>query len=91
MKNLLIKRIVCFLITIILLLACSKNDDANCDCGIIEDIGIVDYFASPEEYYIDIRNSCTNEIENGVKVTFNIYTNNFAGDKLCDITKIRLN
>jgi len=73
-----------------LLLACSKNDDANCDCGIIEDIRI-DYSASTTQYYIDIRNSCTNEIENGVKVTFNIYINNYAGDKLCDITKIRLN
>ena len=61
-----------------MLKACIKNDDANYDFATIEDIEVVYFFASPEEYYVDVRNSLTNDIENGVKETFNIHTNNYA-------------
>ena len=84
------KKLLLFFTTL-LLISCS-SDDEDCDCGIIESQnldcdGVCDRFL----YYADIRNECTNEIENDVQITENIYVNKFVGDRFCNISKNRLN
>lgn len=79
-----------FLFSALLFISYS-GDDVDCDCGIIESKKPHWDIDTEKTYYSDIRNECTNEIENDVQITENIYLNKGAGDRFCNISKNRLN
>ena len=78
------------LLFIPLVLACDSDNEPNCDCGTVEDYGW-DYV--PEEIYLlDILNECTGEIYT-IQVTYNVFSDYAPfnmGDRLCNISEIRL-
>ena len=63
------------------LISCSGDTKSiNCDCGIIEDLDSeLDFEPMEWTYYADIRNVCTNEIENDIQITENIFVNYHPG------------
>ena len=82
-----------FLFSALLFVSCSGDTESiNCDCGIIEERDSeLDFEPMEWTYYADIRNVCTNEIENDIQITQNIFVNYYPGDEICNIDSIRLN
>ena len=78
-----------FLLISLLALFVSCGDD-DCDCGIIEATDVDYDIDEGYTYFIDLRDNCTDNIENNIQVTENIWINYFVGEELCDIENIRL-
>lgn len=79
-----------FLLVSLLALFVSCNGDDDCDCGIIEATDVEYDIDEGYTYFIDLRNNCTDDIENNIQVTENIWVNYFVGEELCNIESIRL-
>lgn len=79
-----------FLLVSLLALFVSCSGDDDCDCGIIEATDVEYDIDEGYTYFIDLRNNCTDDIENNIQVTENIWVNYFVGEELCNIESIRL-
>jgi len=82
------KKLILLLLFIPLVFSCTKED---CDCGIVEAKNFQVVNGTEWEYYMDIRNDCTGDIENNVQFTENVFYQRYPGDDICDITSKRLN
>ena len=66
------------LLSFTLIFSCSKDDDENCNCGVITN----DEINSDGDYTLSIRNSCSNNVETFV-FTYDVWFNNYVGDEFC--------
>ena len=71
----------------ILLVSCGVNDD-DCNCGIIEAKNLDYDMDEGYTWFIDVRNNCTDEIENNIQVTDNIADIYIIGDEICNIERL---
>jgi len=72
----------------LLALFMSCNGDDECNCGIIEAKNLDYDMDEGYTWFIDLRNNCTDEIENNIQVTDNIADIYIIGDEICNIERL---